>query len=138
MATPKKAGKPKKADAPPDEVDAFMAGLDQALKADIETVRRLILRVSPEIAEGIRWNAPSFRRTDWFATFHFRSRDSVQLVMHTGAKKKDNPALDIPDPKGLIRWLAKDRCLVTLGSGTALRGNAKAFAAIVKAWIRYV
>ena len=38
----------------------------------------------------------------------------------------------------LLLLLAKDRALVTLGSGKALKANAKAFTAIVKAWIKYV
>lgn len=122
----------------PDDASAFLAALDHPLKADIEAVRKLVLAASPEIAEGVKWNSLSFRHTDWFATVNLRSKDVIQLVMHTGAKAKDNPDFDIPDEQGLLLWLAKDRALVTLGSGKALKANAKAFTAIVKAWIQYV
>jgi hypothetical protein len=142
MATPKKAAKPnaasKKAPASKEDAGAFLATLDHPLKADIETVRKLILAASPEIAEGVKWNSLSFRHTDWFATVNLRSTTTIQLVMHTGAKVKDNPDFTIPDDTGLLVWLAKDRALATLGTGKTLKANAKAFTAIVKAWIRYV
>lgn len=138
MAAPKKAAKPKKAPASTEDAGAFMAALDHPLKKDIEIVRKLILGVSPKIADGVKWNSLSFRHTDWFATVNLRSKDVIQLVMHTGAKAKNNPDFKIPDPGGLLLWLAKDRALATLGSGKTLKANAKAFEAIVKAWIKYV
>lgn len=138
-AKPKKpTDTPKKASAPKNDANAFMAALEHPLKADIETVRKLILAASPKIAEGVKWNSLSFRHTDWFATVNLRSRDAIQLVMHTGAKAKDNPELKIPDDSGLLLWLAKDRALATLGASKALKANARAFTAIVKAWVQYV
>jgi hypothetical protein len=100
--------------------------------------RKVILSASPAVSDGVKWNSLSFRKSDWFATVNLRSKDVIQLVFHTGAKAKDNPELKIPDPSGLILWLAKDRCLVTLGAGKTLKSNAKAFEAIVKAWLRYL
>jgi hypothetical protein len=142
MAATRKAARkkvaPAKAPASKDEADAFMAALDHPLKTDIETVRKLILGVSPSISDGVKWNSLSFRNSDWFATVNLRSKDVVQLVFHTGAKAKHNPELKIPDANGLLLWLAKDRALVTLGNGKTLKANVKAFEAIVKAWIRYV
>ena len=120
-----------------DASSSFLDALDHPLKADIETVRKLILGVSPTISDGVKWNSLSFRKSDWFATVNLRSTDVVQLVFHTGAKAKDNPEMKIPDPSGLVLWLAKDRVLVTLGSGRTLKTNAKACEAIVTAWIKY-
>ena len=138
MATPKKAAEPKKAPASRDEAGDFMAALDHPLKKDIEAVRRLILGASPAISEGVKWNSLSFRKSDWFATVNLRSKDVIQLVFHTGAKAKDNPELRIPDDNGLLLWLAKDRALVTLGSGKMIKANRAAFEAIVRAWLRHV
>lgn len=115
-----------------------MHDLDHPLKADIETVRKLILGASPAISDGVKWNSLSFRKADWFATVNLRSKDVIQLVFHTGAKVKDNPELKIPDDNGLLLWLAKDRALVTLGSGKTVKANAPAFKAIVQAWLKYV
>ncbi|HEV7693372.1 MAG TPA: DUF1801 domain-containing protein [Hyphomonadaceae bacterium] len=121
-----------------EDASTFLAALDHPLKGDIEAVRKIVLSASPEIADGVKWNSLSFRKSDWFATVNLRSKDVVQLVFHTGAKVKDNPKLDIPDPGGLLLWLAKDRALVTLGAGKTLKANAKAFEAIVKAWMKNV
>jgi hypothetical protein len=139
---PKKAARkkaaPAKAPASESEAGAFMAALDHPLKADIEIVRKSILGVSPAISDGVKWNSLSFRRSDWFATVNLRSKDVVQLVFHMGAKVKDNPELRIPDTSGLLLWLAKDRALLTLGSGKTLKANRAAFETIVRAWVRYV
>lgn len=119
-------------------VDAYMRGLRHPLKSDMEAVRRVILGVSSEIREGIKWNAPSFRTQEWFATFNLRCKDSVQLVFHLGAKVKDNSTQGrrIADPAGLIRWLAKERFMVTVGAGKEIQAHRAALAAIVRAWIR--
>jgi hypothetical protein len=142
MAVKPKKAAAKQAVAKPsakrDDVDALVRDLDHPLKADINAVRKIVLGADPSISEGIKWNSVSFRRSDWFATVNLRSKDVIQLVFHTGAKVKDNPQLKISDPSGLILWLAKDRCLVTLGAGKTLKSNAKAFEAIVKAWLKYV
>lgn len=122
----------------PDDASAFLTALDHPLKADIAAVRKLILGADPAIADGVKWNSLSFRHTDWFATVNLRSKDVIQLVMHTGAKAKNNPKLKIPDENGLLVWLAKDRALATLGAGKTLKANANAFEAIVKAWVKYV
>jgi hypothetical protein len=129
---------PSRATSPAENTSAFLAALDHPLKTDIEAVRKIVLGAAPGVADGVKWNSVSFRKSDWFATVNLRSKDVVQLVFHTGAKVKDNPRLEIPDPNGLLLWLAKDRALVTLGAGKTLKANAKAFEAIVKAWVRYV
>jgi uncharacterized protein YdhG (YjbR/CyaY superfamily) len=121
-------------------VAAYLRALEHPLKQEIEAVRRIILGVSPTIQEGIKWNAPSFRTNeDFFATFNMRAREGVQLVFHRGAKARDNEkALKIADPKGLMRWLASDRALVTLGKGRDVPANRGAFEAIVRAWLKAV
>lgn len=128
-----------KAAKPTDDPSTFLAALAHPLKADIEAVRRAILGASPAITEGIKWNSPSFRTTEFFATVHLRATDQVQLVYHLGAKARpDLKAMSVADPSGLIKWLGKDRGLVSLGAGDGLRKNLPALAAITREWIRYV
>jgi uncharacterized protein YdhG (YjbR/CyaY superfamily) len=121
-------------------VAAWLRGLDHPLKRDIESVRRIVLSVSPDISEGIKWGVPSFRTAkDYFATFHVRAKDAVRLVFHRGAKARPNrTAMAIADPSGLMTWLAKDRCMITLGKGKDIAANRAAFEAIVRAWVAYV
>jgi len=60
-------------------VDAFMAALDHPFKVEIEAIRQAILGADPRIREGIKWNAPSFRTTEYFATTHL-AKDRACLV----------------------------------------------------------
>ena len=122
---------------PDPAVSAFLRELDHPLKKEIEAVRRIILGVSPDIGEGIKWNSASFRTTEFFATVNWRAKDAVQLIFHKGAKAKDNSTtgMQIADPAGLIKWLAKERCLVTVGAGKQIQANRAALEAIVRQWI---
>lgn len=116
-------------------VAAFLDALDHPLKKEVVAARRIILGVDSTIHEGVKWNAPSFRTVDYFATMHLRSTDQLQMVFHRGAKAKATKAMDIPDPHGMLKWLAVDRCLVTLGAGKAFTQRRAALADIVRAWI---
>ena len=64
----------------------------------------------------------------------------MELVFHTGAKVKASAVkgVEVADAAGLARWLAKDRCLVTLGAGKQLKGKRAAFEAFVRAWIEHI
>lgn len=122
-----------------DPVDQFMAALQHPLKAEIGAVRELIRGVSPKIGEEIKWNAPGFRTTESFATVNLRSRDSLQLILHLGAKVRPGlKEFKLADPAGLVKWLGRDRCLVTVGAGAEFTGNRDALAAIVRQWIRHI
>lgn len=133
------AAGPKKATTGGD-VDEFLEALEHPRKKEIELVRRIILGASDEIAEGIKWNAPSFRtKRDWFATFHLRTKDVVQLVFHLGATvRPKQKSITIADPKRLLTWLGEHRAIVTLGAGGKVRANRSALVALVRAWIGHV
>ncbi|HVK07270.1 MAG TPA: DUF1801 domain-containing protein [Gemmataceae bacterium] len=120
-------------------VDAFLKDLDHPLKAEIEAVRRTILGADPAIREGIKWNAPSFRTTEWFATLNLR-QDRVWLILHLGAKKKAaaTTPVEIADPAGLLEWLASDRAVVKFADANDVRAKRTALANFVKAWIKVV
>jgi uncharacterized protein YdhG (YjbR/CyaY superfamily) len=120
------------------DVIAFLRDLKHPLKQEIEAVRRIILAVSPAISEGVKWNAPSFRtEKTFFATFNMRAKEGVQLIFHLGAKVRPGlKPFKIADPKGLMKWLGKDRALVSLGAGRDIPANRAAFAAIVRAWLK--
>ena len=137
MAKTKAAAVRSDAQTDPDVV-AFLKASDHPLKKDIEAVRAMILAVSPDIREGIKWKVPSFRVSDYFATFNVRATDRVQLIFHTGAKVKESATkgVKIADPAGLVEWLAKDRCMVTLGTGKEIQNRRAAFQALVREWIQ--
>ncbi|MBV8036608.1 DUF1801 domain-containing protein [Roseateles sp.] len=121
-------------------VDRFMAALDHPFKAEIETLRRAMLAVDPAIAEGIKWNAPSWRTTEYFATTYLRSQAGLGLILHLGAKVRTLPAggLDIPDPAGLLKWLGKDRAQVEFQSAADLRARLPALQTLLRMWIGHL
>ena len=44
--------------------------------------------------------------------------------------------MQIADPAGLLKWLARDRCLVTFADGKDIQAKRAALEAIVREWIR--
>ena len=121
-------------------VDTFMAALVLPFKSEIEQVRALILRVDPSIAEGIKWNAPSFRTSEYFATTNLRFTTGVGVILHLGAKSRALPVggVAISDPEHLLQWLAADRAAVTFKSSEEVRAKAIAFQRILRQWITYL
>jgi hypothetical protein len=121
----------------PTDISVFMADLQYPLKAEIEAIRRVILGADKRIGEGIKWNAPGFYIDDHFATFKLRPEDMVQVVLHKGAKAKDNSGeVKINDPAGLLKWAAKDRCVASFSNMKDVESKKAAFASIVKQWVK--
>lgn len=121
-------------------VDDFMAALDHPCKGEIEALRRLVLGVDPAIAEGIKWNAPSFRTSEYFATTNLRARAGIGVILHLGARSRDLPpgGIAIADPEGLLRWLGKDRAMVEFADVKDLKAKGAAFRAVLRQWITHV
>lgn len=120
-------------------VNEFMARLDHPRKAEIEAVRAILLSADPTIQESIKWNAPSFSITEHFATFKLRPTETVQVVLHTGAKvKPTSTAMEIDDPAGLIQWATKDRGMVVFADMQHITAKQRAFATIVQQWIAQI
>lgn len=122
------------------DVTAFLDTLSHPLKPELLALRKLILGVSPAVTEEFKWNSPSFRTTDHFATINVTGKNQLRLILHTGAKKKASAAagLDIPDPQSLLKWLAKDRAIVTIDSSADLESKRAPLKAILVHWIKLV
>jgi len=121
-------------------VDQFMAKLEHPFKPQFETLRQVVLSVDPSIAEGIKWNVPSFRTVEYFATTNLRAKAGIGVILHLGAKIRGLPAggIAIEDPTQLLKWLGKDRAMVKFGSAEDLQEKTAAFQAILRQWIQYV
>jgi len=118
-------------------VNTFMAALEHPLKTEIEAVRAIILETDKRITERIKWNAPSFYLMDDFATFKLRPTGTVQVILHTGAKVKDSPAeIKINDTSGLLKWVAKDRCVVTFLNMQDIESKKASFVEVLRQWIK--
>lgn len=134
-AAPKKKTAAKKA-KPADDVDGLLDGLKHPQRKEIDAIRRAIRGADKSISEGVKWNAPSFRTHEWFATVNLRSKKELQVILHLGAKvRAGQKRPEITDPSGLLKWLANDRAMATVLDTPADR---KALAAIVRQWVKYV
>ncbi|MBL9203498.1 MAG: DUF1801 domain-containing protein [Opitutaceae bacterium] len=137
---PKTARPAAAAQDPGVEVDAFLATLNHPHVDAIKELRRVIRAADASIGEGIKWNAPSFRTTEWFGTTHLRAKDGVGLILHCGAKVRDLPELAsrIADPEHLLHWLGKDRAMVTFTGLKDLKSKSAALQAVIRRWIAWV
>jgi hypothetical protein len=120
-------------------VDAFLADLKPPHKDVAQALRALILSADPSIREGIKWNAPSYRIDEYFATTHLRGKRGLGLILHFGAKARGGKAPpEIADPAGLLEWLAADRARAQFDDLADFEAKSKALKKVVQAWIRHV
>ncbi|WP_309888753.1 DUF1801 domain-containing protein [Archangium sp.] len=124
----------------PESVEAFLASLEHPFKQEILALRQIILGADPQIAEGIKWNAPSFHTSEYFATFQLRAKEGVQLILHLGAKTRDTATtgIAISDPDSLLEWLAKDRASVKFRDLKDIDAKRSAFEKLLRQWLKHV
>jgi hypothetical protein len=119
-----------------ESVDAYLAALQHPHKEGVQVLRNAILSIDASIREEVKWNAPSFRLEDHFATFRLRPENMFQLILHTGAKVKKNPKqFLLDDPQGLLKWATKDRCTIAFKSNADATSKSAAVKKMVKEWI---
>jgi len=126
--------------AAPGDVETFLASLDHPFKQEILALRQVLLGADPSITEGIKWNAPSFRTSEYFATFQLRAKDGVQVILHLGAKTRDTATtgIAIADPESMLEWLAKDRASAKFRDLKDIEAKRSAFANVLRHWIEHV
>lgn len=125
--------------APGADVETFLASLEHPFKREVVALRLLILGIDGRITEGIKWNAPSFRTSEWFATFQLRAKAGVQLILHLGAKRRPELArLEMADPASLLEWLGPDRASVTFRDLEHIQQTSSAFVELVRQWLKHV
>jgi len=117
-------------------VDTYLANLEHPYKKGIQALRKAILGIDARIREEVKWNAPSFCMEDHFATFRLHPGSMFQLVLHTGAKPKSDPKqFHLDDPQRLVKWAAKDRCIMTFASDADAMTKRAEVTRMVKEWI---
>lgn len=66
-----------------DKVDEFLRELRHPLTAEIEAVRSIIKGVNKNIAEEVKWKAPSFNyKGEYLVTFNLWETKRIHLVFH--------------------------------------------------------
>lgn len=123
------------------DVDAFLEALEHPRKAEVLALRRVILQSADGIQEAVKWNAPSFFTAEHFATMNLRDKNGVGVIMHFGAKKRGSefkPRVLIPDPTGMLTWLADDRAVISFRDLRDIETRGDAFAALIREWVKQV
>lgn len=115
----------------------FLDALEHPLKRELLQVRKAILATDPEITEGLKWSAPSYRLKDDFATFHLRG-PGLTLVLHSGARSKLKLAPLIADPDGILEWRGAERALVTFADAAEVKRGLPALKRVLRAWVAAV
>ena len=120
-------------------VTRFMDTLEHPLKPLIETIRATILSADKTITEGIKWNTASFYCYGWFATINIRAKTGVQVILHHGAKIRDDSTLSqtLDNPSHLLTWLAKDRATVAFANAEDFKIRQTAFKKVIKQWAKH-
>lgn len=114
-------------------VDEFLAELDHPRADDVRRLRAAIMAGTPGLTEQVKWRAPSFcvAGVDR-VTFRLFPADHLQLVFHRGAKPQDTEGFEFGDDAGLLRWVAPDRAVLTVGD---VATQEAAIVALVNRWI---
>jgi len=121
------------------KVAEYMAKLVHPLKPVIEEARSVLKQAEPDLAEHIKWNAPSFTyKEEDRITFNLHGKGFIRLIFHCGAKVKKVGGLrdKLEDPAGLLEWAAEDRAIVRLADMDDLRAKAAPLAALAVEWVR--
>jgi hypothetical protein len=138
---PTRASAPaKRATASANDVTALIAAMPPPQRDALNALRDIILAADASIAEGVKWNSPSFRTSEYFATMNHRPGKGLMVVLHLGAKVRDTAktGIAVNDPTGLLQWLAKDRAVLTFADLPAVQAQRGAFATLIRSWIRHV
>src|SRR5204863_5614496 len=96
----------------------------------LQAIRETILDAAPGISEGVKWNAPSFRTHEYFATTNLREKEGIGVVLHLGAKvrKPAKGGVEVDDAAHLLKWHAPDRASLRFTSTSDFRGKQGALA----------
>lgn len=117
-------------------VDEFLETLDHPHADAARLLRDIVLSADEGVTEGIKWNVPSFRTGDWFATMNLRPSAPLRLVLHTGAKARPgHPSLTVDDPEKLLEWVGEDRAIIVIPDRAALEERREALVAVLRQWI---
>jgi len=107
----------------PEQVEAYLKNLKHPLAEVLGALRKMILKIDPEIGEEIKWNAPTFfytgemRPSDpreykrYLVVFNLFKKDCIRLVFWRGAKVNDQSGFlegDYADGRRLAMFYSLD------------------------------
>ena len=120
-----------------EQVNQFLSQLDHPWKDEIRMVRTIILESNEQITEHIKWNAPSFcYQGEDRVTFNLHPKDRILLILHRGAKTKENPDFKSGIASGLVTWITGDRAKIEFTSKEDVEVKSSELAHTINEWIK--
>jgi len=120
-------------------VEAYLESLSPEDLARVNRLREIVRSAGPDLAEDIKWNAPSFSRngTDC-VTLGIERKGGVRMVLHRGAKTQSTAGFSFDDTDGIAKWPAADRGVVVLGSVDEIAEQEDALVRLVARWLNAI
>lgn len=118
-------------------IDLFRSGLDADTLDMIDRLRAIVAAANPDLVERIKWNAPSFAiGDDDRITLGVERKGGVRLVLHRGAKPRQDPGFSFADIDGLADWPAADRGVIVWRDIAAIDRMAPALTRLCRRWLQ--
>lgn len=116
----------------------FMTQFDDERKPLVAAMLKAISEVCPTLTETIKWNAPTFCDDGKDRmTFMLHKKDRVGLILHTGAKPKEDkraPHLYTDDTE-LLEWNSNIRATITFSDLDEFLSKRELFKKAVNRWV---
>jgi len=109
------------------EVEEYLKKKDHPMDAEIRRVREIILNVSEEIEETIKWSAPTFMYKGNMASYFMNAKKHVSLMFHKGA--------EMNDPTGLLQGDGKEGRVAKWSNMEEIEEHKADLEAVVRIWI---
>ena len=116
----------------------FLNKFEDERKPLLEALLQAINEECPNLTKIIKWNAPSYCEDGKDRmTILLHKKDSVGLILHTGAKpKEDKKAPQLyRDDTDLLEWNSNIRATIPFSDLTDFLSKRKVFKKAVKRWI---
>ena len=121
-------------------VDEFLSDLSDEKGSQVKELREIILSADKELKEHIKWNSPSyiFENEDRITFNIVNKDDKVKLVLHMGAKSKEDKGGKpvIEDMTGLILWNSDIRGMISFDSTEDILAKREQLTGIIQRWLK--
>lgn len=116
----------------------FMDKLEHPMKSEIEELRAIVRGADARLAEGLKWNAPSYSANgEDRITFNLQGKGFIRLIFHAGTEKTgvNLRAAWGDDSLNLLEWAADDRAIVKLTGTEDIWEKAERLGEVIRRWI---
>jgi hypothetical protein len=119
------------------EVTRFLDELTHPFRQQIDQLRAIILGVSSDIEENIKWNGPNYTVGGQDRiTIRVNPAKTMDLILHKGAKTQAEPEKKLlREDYGLLTWKSNDRAIARFADAASFEKAKPHLAEIVKNWL---